>query len=48
MTNRTDTVWWNKWDNAAKMYDFMNGGVERRYGDKSEIGSPVPKAERCL
>jgi len=34
LTNRTDTVWWNKWDNAAKMYDFMNGGVERRYGDK--------------
>lgn len=34
MTRRTDTKWWDKWDNAAKTFDIMNRGIEVRYGEK--------------
>ncbi len=34
MENSTQKKWWDKWDNAAKSFDFMNGGVERRYGEE--------------
>ncbi len=34
MTSNTDTKWWNKWDNAAKIFDIMNSGIEVRYGEK--------------
>ena len=27
-----DKRWWEKWDRAARSFDFMNSGVERRYG----------------
>ncbi len=30
----TEEVWWKKWDNAAKAMDFMNKGVELRFGDQ--------------
>lgn len=26
--------WWSKWDNAARTFDFMNRGIELRYGEK--------------
>lgn len=34
MTNRGEKKWWEKWDNAAKLFDLMNGGIEFRYGEK--------------
>jgi ubiquinone/menaquinone biosynthesis C-methylase UbiE len=26
--------WWRKWDNSARTFDFMNRGIELRYGGK--------------
>lgn len=26
--------WWDKWDKAAGAFDFMNGGVELRFGEE--------------
>lgn len=26
--------WWSKWDNASRTFDFMNRGIERRFGVK--------------
>ena len=34
MTNGSEKKWWEKWDNAAKSFDLMNGGIEFRYGEK--------------
>jgi len=28
--------WWQKWDNAAACFDFMNRGVELRFGEDKE------------
>ena len=33
MTVKAEKQWWDKWDNAAKTFDLMNGGIERRYGE---------------
>lgn len=30
--NRIEKEWWEKWDNAAKSFDFFNTGIELRYG----------------
>ena len=34
MTAEAKTKWWQKWDNAARTFDLMNGGIEFRYGEK--------------
>jgi ubiquinone/menaquinone biosynthesis C-methylase UbiE len=34
LTANTDAKWWDKWDNAAKTFDLMNSGIERRYGEE--------------
>ena len=31
--SQTERKWWEKWDKAASLFDFMNGGIELRYGD---------------
>jgi ubiquinone/menaquinone biosynthesis C-methylase UbiE len=31
--NEKNDKWWAKWDNAAKSFDFMNRGVEYRFGE---------------
>lgn len=37
MSDKGETHWWAKWDHAAKSFDFMNSGIEVRYGeDKRE------------
>jgi len=33
MTVKAEKQWWDKWDNAARTFDLMNGGIERRYGE---------------
>ena len=30
---KTETRWWKKWDDAANLFDFMNSGIELRYGE---------------
>ena len=30
---QTERKWWEKWDKAAKLFDFMNSGIELRYGE---------------
>jgi len=34
LTDKANTRWWDKWDNAAKSFDLMNSGVELRFGDR--------------
>ncbi len=34
MTDKANTNWWDKWDNAAKSFDLMNSGVELRFGER--------------
>jgi len=36
LTTKADKQWWDKWDNAARTFDLMNGGIERRYGEVKE------------
>ncbi len=38
MTDKAEIKWWDKWDHAAKMYDWMNGGIEARYGERKREG----------
>ncbi|MFQ5964225.1 MAG: class I SAM-dependent methyltransferase [Candidatus Scalinduaceae bacterium] len=33
MTGQTEKKWWGKWDKAATSFDFMNNGIELRYGE---------------
>ncbi len=30
---QTERKWWEKWDKAATLFDFMNSGIELRYGE---------------
>ena len=30
---QTERKWWEKWDKAATLFDFMNSGIEFRYGE---------------
>lgn len=30
---QTEKKWWEKWDKAATLFDFMNSGIELRYGE---------------
>jgi ubiquinone/menaquinone biosynthesis C-methylase UbiE len=30
---QTEGKWWEKWDKAATLFDFMNSGIELRYGE---------------
>jgi ubiquinone/menaquinone biosynthesis C-methylase UbiE len=34
VSDKTETKWWNKWDNAARTFDLMNSGIELRYGER--------------
>lgn len=34
MIKNSKKVWWSKWDDAARTFDFMNRGIELRYGQK--------------
>jgi ubiquinone/menaquinone biosynthesis C-methylase UbiE len=31
---KAERKWWDKWDNAARTFDLMNMGIERRYGER--------------
>ncbi|MFQ5712577.1 MAG: class I SAM-dependent methyltransferase [Candidatus Scalinduaceae bacterium] len=30
---QTERKWWEKWDKAATLFDFVNSGIELRYGE---------------
>ena len=33
---KAETRWWKKWDDAAKLFDLMNSGIELRYGESKQ------------